>query len=148
MGAASKITTELAGQKRRARYINVDELEILLPAAKRYQLVEEAKKTLYPELIFSTDIIPKNTLKKSILDRILQIIQGTSALYSGRHLTLRELSKEHVIQLIFTATTNASTVSANFAPFFAVGIHGESLISNEIYQDQRVVTVLPDVERD
>jgi hypothetical protein len=38
-----KMTSELGGQNRRARMITADELETLLPSARRYELVEEAK---------------------------------------------------------------------------------------------------------
>jgi hypothetical protein len=59
---ASKMTSELSGQNRRARMITADELETLLPPAKRYELVEEAKRVLYPGLDFSTDIEPEKSV--------------------------------------------------------------------------------------
>ena len=62
-GPMSKMTSELSGQNRRARMITANELETLLPSARRYELVEEAKRVLYPGLDFSTDIEPKKALK-------------------------------------------------------------------------------------
>jgi hypothetical protein len=141
-----KMTLELNGQKRKARSITVDELETLLPSAKRYELIEIAKRTLYPELIFSTNIEPKSPVSASIFESIVGVFKSTPTIGELRTLRIQELSSEHLIQLL-ALTAHTSSPQANFAPLFAVGIHGEPLINTDIYQDQRVITVLPDIQR-
>jgi hypothetical protein len=143
-----KFEGELGGQKRRVGTFTTDELESLLPSARRYELVEEAKRTLYPDLDFLTDIEPEKTSKSSFLDRILSKFRDESSVSAPifRKLKIQDLSQDYIIKLIKLAAENPGS-QANFAPLFVVGIHGEALTNQEIYRDQRAITVLPHIER-
>ena len=77
----------------------------------------------------------------------MSIFRDTPTTNALRKLKIQDLSQDHLIKLI-KLTGETSTSQANFAPLFVVGIHGEALTSQEIYQDQRVVTVIPDIERE
>jgi Glu-tRNA(Gln) amidotransferase subunit E-like FAD-binding protein len=81
------------------------------------------------------------------LDRILNIFRETIRASPFHKLKIQDLSQDHIIKLIKLTAENPIS-RANFAPLFVVGIHGEALTSQEIYQDQRVVTVIPDIERE
>jgi Glu-tRNA(Gln) amidotransferase subunit E-like FAD-binding protein len=81
------------------------------------------------------------------LDRILNIFHETILANPLYKLKIQDLTQDHIIRLIKLTAENPIS-RANFAPLFVVGIHGEALTSQEIYQDQRVVTVIPDIERE